>query len=78
MAATGFEDIESFSFDVAVPYSHEAWRGRIRTHAEVGAAQNAEQVGRLDAKLQSVLKKRFPEDPLRVLHRVFAVIGRAP
>ena len=78
LAATGFEDIESFSFDAAVPYSHEAWRGRIRTHADVGASQDPGRVARLDADLRSMLNTRFPDDPLLVPHRVFAVIGRAP
>jgi SAM-dependent methyltransferase len=34
----GFEQIETFSFDAAVAYSHEAWRGRIRASAGVGAS----------------------------------------
>ena len=33
----GFEQIETFSFDAAVVYSHEAWRGRIRASAGASA-----------------------------------------
>lgn len=78
LAATGFKGIESFSFDAAVRYSHEAWRGRVRSHGEVGASQDRARVERLDAELESLLRARFPEDPLFVPHRVFAVIGSAP
>src|SRR5690606_15593927 len=30
LAKAGYRDLESFSFDVAVAYSHNAWRGRVR------------------------------------------------
>jgi len=33
-----FVDIETFSFDMDIPYSHEAWRGRIRASAGVKAS----------------------------------------
>ncbi|MGZ3458312.1 MAG: class I SAM-dependent methyltransferase, partial [Archangium sp.] len=29
-AGAGLVHLESFTFDVAVPYTHEAWRGRVR------------------------------------------------
>ena len=78
LAAAGFGSLESFSFDTLVPYSHEAWRGRIRSHAEVGASLGPERVARLDAELQRILRERHPQEPLRVPHRIFVVIGRAP
>lgn len=78
VAIAGFHDIETFSFDVQVPYSHEAWRGRIRASAGVAASLPPEHVARFDTELQSLLQERFAADPLSVLHRVFAVICRAP
>ena len=36
-ATAGGIDLETFSFDVAVPYTHEPWRGRMRTSNGVGA-----------------------------------------
>jgi SAM-dependent methyltransferase len=78
VAIAGFQDIETFSFDVHVPYSHEAWRGRIRASAGVAASLPPVQVAYFDADLQKLLQKRFPVDPLPVHHRVFAVICRAP
>src|SRR5208337_2256984 len=38
LGKSGFGQIESFTFDMDTPYSHEAWRGRVRASAGVGAA----------------------------------------
>ncbi len=78
VALAGFTDIETFSFDVDVPYSHEAWRGRIRASAGVAATLDPETVNRFDAELKRLLQARFPEDPLLVPHRVFAVVCSRP
>ncbi len=74
LANAGFTDIETFSFDTYVPYSHEAWRGRVRASAGVGASLPTDGVARFDGDLRELLQRDFPEDPLRVLHRTFAVI----
>lgn len=74
---SGFDRIESFTFDIEVPYSHQAWRGRIRASAGVGAAMAPERVAQFDADLAAVLAEKFPE-PMTVLHRVSAIIGTAP
>jgi hypothetical protein len=60
-----------------VPRSHEAWRGRIRASAGVAASLPAEAVARFDEELQQLLSGRFPDEPLSVPPRVFAVISRA-
>lgn len=78
VATAGFRDIETFSFDVHVSYSHETWRGRIRASAGVAASLTPEQVARFDTELQRLLQERFPVDPLSVHHRVFVVICRVP
>lgn len=77
LGIAGFQDIETFSFDVQVPYSHEAWRGRIRASASVAASLAPEQVARFDAELKALLEEGFTENPLEMPHRVWAVIGRA-
>ena len=82
-AVAGFVDIECFSFDVMQPYSHEAWRGRIRASAGIAASLGAEKVARFDDELRALLARRFPERPppeapMRVQHRAFAAICRAP
>ena len=75
VALAGFTDIETFSFDVDVPYTHEAWRGRIRASAGVAAAGlSPETIAAFDADLARLLRDRYPSEPLRVPHRVFALI----
>lgn len=77
-AIAGFRDIETFSFDLDVPYSHEAWRGRIRASAGVAASLPRDAVARFDAEHAALLAERFPDDPLAVPHRCFALVCRAP
>jgi len=78
MAIAGFGNIETFSFDVDAQYTHEAWRGRVRASAGVGASLAPAAVARFDDELKQMLAKRYPRDPMPVLHRVFAAIGVAP
>ncbi len=78
MAVAGFVNIETFSFDLYAIYTHEAWRGRIRASAGVGASLAPEGVAAFDDELRAMLAQRYPEDPMRVMHRVFAAIGVAP
>ena len=76
VAIAGFQDIETFSFDVYVPYSHEAWRGQIRASMGVAASLTPEQVACFDEDLQKLLQKRFSAEPLLTHHHVFTVICR--
>ncbi len=69
-----FGDIEAFSFDTLQPYSQEAWRGRMRASALVGALLQNEQVELYDQDHQELLRNNYP-DPLQVPHRVFALKG---
>jgi len=78
VAMAGFQNIETFSFDVPTSYTHEAWRGRIRASAGVAASLPPEQVVRFDQELARLLAERFPEDPLAVPHRVFTIMCDAP
>ena len=75
LAGAGFERLETFSFDQAVAYSHEAWRGRIRASAGVAASLEGAAVARFDAEHAALLARDFPDDPLQVPHRCWAAIG---
>ncbi|MFD7919959.1 class I SAM-dependent methyltransferase [Streptomyces sp. NPDC059740] len=78
LATAGFGGIETFSFDLDVPYTPEAWVGRIRASAGVGASLPPEQVARFTDDLTRVLADRFPGEVLAVPHRTWAVTATAP
>jgi SAM-dependent methyltransferase len=85
LGEAGFLELQSFSFDLDVPYSPDAWRGRIRASAGVGASLPDEEVGRLDSELKSMLAEDgriwAGQEPgarsvLNIPHRVFVVHAR--
>ena len=76
LSIAGFCGIESFSFDIDVAYSREAWRGRIRASAGVAASLPQAQVEIFDGELAELLDTKFPPQPLCIPHRVFTVLGR--
>ena len=78
LAQAGFIELESFSFDVSVPYAHEGWLGRIRASSGVSASLPPDAVERFDAAHRELLAGDFPAEPLQIPHRVFAIFGRNP
>lgn len=78
MWVAGLRDLGFAGFDHDALYSHADWRGRIRASAGVGGALDPGAVERFDAEHQALLAARFPEEPLRVAHRVFAIWARKP
>jgi len=78
LAEAGYRGLETFSYDVDVPYTPESWRGRIRASAGVGGSLSVEQVRQFDSALEHLLATRYPGQMLTVLHRVFAVVALTP
>ncbi|MEE9607683.1 MAG: class I SAM-dependent methyltransferase [Myxococcota bacterium] len=78
LGEASFGALETFSYDVEVPYTPEAWRGRARACAGVAASLPADRVAAFDRALRDLLATRFPDPTLHVPHRVFAVIARPP
>jgi SAM-dependent methyltransferase len=78
VTGAGFTGIETFSYDVELPYSHVAWRGRIRASAGVAASLTSEAVESFDNEHAAMLAERFPDEPLRVPHRVWALVAWVP
>ncbi|GAA5165358.1 class I SAM-dependent methyltransferase [Viridibacterium curvum] len=74
-SGAGFHSLQSFSFDVDVPYSHEGWRGRIRASAGISASLPPDAVAAFDAEHSAMLARDFPQERLLAPHRVFALIG---
>ena len=78
LGEAGFRDIETFSYDMAVPYTHEAWRGRIRASAGVGATLPPAVVQAFDEALAATLAALHPAPMMQIPHRVWAVVASAP
>ncbi|BDU09830.1 hypothetical protein PRtIB026_A28960 [Pseudomonas sp. RtIB026] len=78
LTLAGFEEIRTQSFDTKVEYTHERWRGRIRASAGVAASLPAEEVSDFDDALAKMLKMRFSEQPMQLLHRVWTLICHKP
>ncbi|MFQ5514915.1 MAG: class I SAM-dependent methyltransferase [Myxococcota bacterium] len=78
LGEAGYRDLETFSYDVAVPYTPEGWRGRIRASAGVAASLPEERVAIFDRDLERLLHERFPGEVLQIPHRVFAIVARPP
>jgi len=76
LATAGFGGLETFSFDMNIPYSLDDWCGRIRASAGVAASLPTDDVSRFDADHRTALAQFFPQDPLSIPHRVWAVVGR--
>ncbi|MEH7652466.1 class I SAM-dependent methyltransferase, partial [Bacillus safensis] len=77
VSEAGYREIETFTFDLNVNFSHQAWRGRIRASAGVGASLSDKDVKIFDEKLKSLLEKDFSET-LIIPHRVFCLVCSRP
>jgi len=89
LGEAGFLNIQTFSFDMDVPYTHEAWRGRIRASAGVGASLSDVDVSKFDSELKSMLEAREQVEVnakrdaglhpiLNIPHRIFVVHACKP
>jgi SAM-dependent methyltransferase len=74
----GFDDVETFTFDVEVPYTHSAWRGRLQASAGVAASLSDEDAREFDDRLASLLTSEFPTEPLKIPHRSFTLVCSKP
>lgn len=66
-----------FWFDVAVPFTRDSWRGRIRASRGVGASMTPEQVADFDQEHAELLDRIAPP-AFTLTHRVDARILRFP
>ncbi len=79
MQVLGMQLVEQFCYDHLQPFTHEQWRGRIRTSNGVGSGvMSDQQVDDFDRALAALLHAEFPDEPLMIEHRVWAVITRKP
>jgi SAM-dependent methyltransferase len=78
LAAAGFEGLHGFAFDIVVPFTHRAWRGRMRSSSGIGATLPPDRITAFDADLAELLRARFPQEPLQIAHRIDALVARRP
>lgn len=81
LPGAGFEGLEQFSYEHVQSFTHESWRGRMRTCNGVAASLSPEAVAAYDRDLAAVLAERFPEDDegrIHIMHRVWVVLARSP
>ncbi len=71
-----FQQIESFSFDVDIPFTREQWQGFIRTCSAVGPSLTAEDLARFEEAHAKALLE-WPGS-FTVPHRVFAAVATRP
>jgi SAM-dependent methyltransferase len=74
LSAADFLDVRNFEFDIDIPLTHEAWRGRLRACNGV-ILMNPEAARVFDQELAELLHRDYPP-LLQVPHRVFAILGR--
>lgn len=87
LAEAGFAELQSFTFDLGVPYAPDAWRGRIRASSGVGASLPDEEVAKFDSELKSLLEgfeqvrvksEAGTQSALMIPHRIFVVHAQKP
>eukprot|EP01114_Cavostelium_apophysatum_P012558 TRINITY_DN283_c0_g1_i1.p1 TRINITY_DN283_c0_g1~~TRINITY_DN283_c0_g1_i1.p1 ORF type:complete len:314 (+),score=45.01 TRINITY_DN283_c0_g1_i1:36-977(+) len=72
-----FELVEQFCYDYPQPFTHEQWRGRIRTCNGVGSSVlTEEKIAQFDSELAQIMKDKYPAETQNVWHRVWTVMAR--
>ena len=77
LGGAGFVVLETFIFDLDVPYSADSWRRRSGASAAI-LDLSAEAATAFDAQLADLLAERFPGDYLIAPHRVWASVAQSP
>jgi len=70
----GFSSKGSFLYEENIPYTHIAWRGRMRAYAGIGGSLPKPVVEQFDAEFAEVLRDKFKEDIMLVPHKVWAEV----
>jgi ubiquinone/menaquinone biosynthesis C-methylase UbiE len=78
LQSAGFSEIETFSFDLDVSYTHAAWVGRVRASAPISGTLEEDRVAACSQELTALLRERFAADPLAVPHRLWALTAQRP
>jgi SAM-dependent methyltransferase len=77
LAAAGFAEVTPFGFDVDVTFTHDQWRGRMRSSNGVAGSMSPERVVAFDTDLARLLREHHPE-PLVVPHEIWGIVAVRP
>ena len=69
----GFADYQITAFPAKLDHTHDAWVGRIVASAQIGPALDPDQLDAFRRDFKSDLVRNFPNQPMAVEHRVFAI-----
>jgi SAM-dependent methyltransferase len=69
----GLLHTDTFSYDEAIPFTHESWRGRVRACNGI-LTMPAGNLATFDAELAALLASGYPET-LLVPHRIFGIVA---
>lgn len=72
LSFAGWRSLKSFAYTEDVPYTHEAWRGRMRAYAGIGGSLPPDAVRAFDDEFADVLKQKFPREPMMIPHKLWA------
>ena len=78
LKSAGFVDIKSDFQMIDARYTKEAWRGRVRASAGIGASLTSEQVSAFEAEHRHALDAYTSDDPIAVPHALYVVVGTKP
>ena len=76
LPTAGLKLVEQVSYEHEQMFTHEGWRGRMRTCNGIGGHHAREVVEQFDGELAEMLKREFPQEPMGVMHRVWLVIAQ--
>jgi ubiquinone/menaquinone biosynthesis C-methylase UbiE len=72
----GLRHSDTFSFDLDVTMTHEAWRGRLRACNGIMTLP-PDRIAAFDHDLTELLGRDYP-NPIEVPHRLFGIVSRKP
>lgn len=72
----GFSELRTCSHDFHVDYTIEAWVGRVRASAGIGASLSQDKVKKFSQELERELRMRYSERVLKVHHRLWVLTAK--
>jgi SAM-dependent methyltransferase len=75
MRSVGLQ-VETFTHDFAMQYTHEEWRGHVRAWEWTGGSMSSERLASFDRRFAAILKERFPNERIHTPFKIVGVIAR--